>query len=45
MEGEIAEYSLGKVTSSEAGKGEPLGGLKRLPPLYFKKGGWVGKLK
>ena len=45
MGNEIAGYFLGRDESSEAGKKFPCGDLKRLPPLRFKKGGWVGRLK
>lgn len=43
--GGISGYSLRRVMGSEAEKKEPLGGLKRLSPLHFKKGGWVGRNK
>ena len=45
MGGGISGYSLRRVMGGEAGKREPLSGLKRLPPLHFKKGGWVGRNK
>ena len=32
-----------KVAKRE--KDSPLSDLKKLPPLCFKKGGWVGRLK
>ena len=49
MGNEIAGYLLDifweelKVAKRE--KWKFLGSLKRLPPLHFKKGGWVGRLK
>jgi hypothetical protein len=44
---EIAEYLLGRGESSEAGKRFSLVVIKKTspPPLHFKKGGWVGRLK